>query len=496
MSGVVFNRDNLQIQPVYSSPRRATLAKLRLTNSERRLMLAIFDVLAINFALLVTLALRLDYRFSPATFIQVPHFFLLLTALWAFWGPLFDCYELSRAADASHSAWSTGGAAFISVVCYLVIPFYTPPFPTSRLSTFLFALFVTASVPLWRIVYSSVFSQPTFQQRLLIVGAGRSGKELARALAITPKTGNPYAGSGFQLLGFVDDDPEKLGVEFDGVRVIGNRHDLLRLAQEHEVDILVLSITHTIDIHPGLFQALLDCREQGIRIEPMTSLYERLTGRVPVEHAGNNLHIVVPLSNSPVQRIFGVGKRLVDIFVGLGGLVIVGVITPMVALANAIWCPGPLFYRQTRVGKGGKTIQVLKFRSMIPDAEKESGAVWAVENDERVTPVGRFLRAARLDEFPQAINVLKGEMSLVGPRPERPEFVSELVKQVPFYQARHAVRPGITGWAQVRYQYGSSVQDALIKLQYDLYYIKHQGVYLELSILAKTAGVILGLRGR
>jgi lipopolysaccharide/colanic/teichoic acid biosynthesis glycosyltransferase len=187
---------------------------------------------------------------------------------------------------------------------------------------------------------------------------------------------------------------------------------------------------------------------------------------------------------------------MLDLFAGMIGLTILALLAPCIAVANAIWSRGPLFYRQTRVGKGGKPFHVYKFRSMIPAAEKGCGAVWASEDDDRVTPVGRILRRTRLDELPQIINVLKGEMSLVGPRPERPEFVADLVKQVPFYQARHAVRPGITGWAQVRHDYGSSVEDALVKLQYDLYYIKNQSLYLELSILVKTAAVMLGLRGR
>jgi lipopolysaccharide/colanic/teichoic acid biosynthesis glycosyltransferase len=223
----------------------------------------------------------------------------------------------------------------------------------------------------------------------------------------------------------------------------------------------------------------------------MTNLYERLTGRVPVEYAGNDLYVVMPLNDSATRRIFAASKRLFDLFAASFGCLLLATIAPMVALANAIWSPGPLFFRQVRVGQGGRLFSLFKFRSMIPEAEKGCGAVWACKNDDRVTPVGHFLRKTRLDELPQAVNILKGEMSLVGPRPERPEFVADLVKKVPFYQARHAVRPGLTGWAQVRYRYGSSVEDSLVKLQYDLYYIKRQTVYLEASVLVKTAAVML-----
>jgi exopolysaccharide biosynthesis polyprenyl glycosylphosphotransferase len=331
---------------------------------------------------------------------------------------------------------------------------------------------------------------------LLIVGAGHSGSELARELAAAPHYGNPYAGSGYRVVGFVDDDPAKAGTEVAGVPVLGNRRDLADLVSEHDVDILVTAITHTPEIHPGLFRAILDCRERGIRVEPMSSLYERMTGKVPVEHAGSNLHVVLPLSDVPMQRVFWAVKRLFDLVTSVLGLLVLGLALPWIALVNAIWSPGPLLYWQTRLGKGGRTFTLVKLRTMVPNAEQNSGAVWSTEEDERVTAVGRFLRRSRLDELPQCWNILRGEMSLIGPRPERPEIVAQLVRQVPFYQARHAVRPGITGWAQVRYHYGSSVNDALVKLQYDLYYIKHQSVYLELSILVKTAAVILGLRGR
>ena len=470
--------------------------RLRFTSSERRLILVILDVLTLNVALLVALSWRFGYRFSWITIWQTPLYFLILTALWGVFAVIFDCYDLPRAADASNSTWSSVGAAFLTALAYLAIPYYTPHFLPSRLSTFIFMVLIIASISVWRILYATIFNQPLFHQRLLIVGAGSSGAELARVLATTSHFGNPYSGSGYQVVGFIDDNPDKADQVVEGVPVIGNRNDLRRLIREIEIDILVLAITHTPKVHPGLFKALVDCREQGVRLEPMTSLFERLTGRVPVEHAGRDLHIVMPLSDSPMQRAFSAAKRLLDLTIAVAGLLVLSLVIPFVWLANALLCPGPLFYKQLRIGKGGRQFELVKLRSMIPEAEKETGAVWAVENDIRVTPVGRFLRKTRLDELPQFWNILKGDMSLVGPRPERPEFVTELVKQVPFYQVRHAVRPGITGWAQVRYSYGSSVNDALIKLQYDLYYIKHQGLYLELSILAKTFSVMLGLKGR
>ncbi len=454
-------------------------------------MLVLFDVFLLNAILVATLALRSGFEFSWTTLLEAPHYFILLTALWGAWATFFDCYDLRRTAKASRSAWSTGGAIFLTAITYLAIPYITPDFPTSRLSSYLFVGLATVGVAGWRFLYAVVFIQPTFQQRLLIVGANRSGAEMARELASTPQSGNPYAGSGYQLVGFFD--PAKAGSHVEGVPVLGHRNNLHHVVRELSVDILAVA---TNDPQPNLFQALLDCREQGVAIEPVTSLFERLTGKVPVEHAGRDLRVVMPVSDSPMHRFFLATKRLLDFLAATVGALILGTTIPFVLLANAIWSPGPLFFKQLRVGKGGKSFHIIKFRTMIPDAEKRSGAVWAAENDNRITKVGQFMRKTRMDELPQFLNILMGEMSLVGPRPERPEFVVGLVQGVPFYQARHAVRPGITGWAQVRYRYGSSVKDTLIKLQHDLYYIKRQSVYLELSIIVKTVAVMFGFKGR
>jgi exopolysaccharide biosynthesis polyprenyl glycosylphosphotransferase len=482
--------------PASRRRRLLSLSSLRLTTSERRLALGLFDTLMLNGALLVILGMRHGYSFSWMTLAQVPRYFVLLTILWMIWAVFFECYDLTRAADASQSVWSTGRAGLLTALSYLAIPYVTPQLLASRLSAFAFVVLTIVSVPIWRLIYAVVLSQPTFQQRLLIVGAGRAGAELARALACTPRTGNPYAGSGFRVVGFVDDDPGKADSSIEGVPVLGNRYDLLRLVDKHSVDIVVVAIAHAPRIQPELVQALLDCRERNVRLEPMTSLYERLTGKVPVEFAANDLYVVMPLTDSSMSRVFAAFKRMMDLFAAVFGLLVLAVIAPLIGLANALWSPGPLFFRQVRVGQGGRLFWLFKFRSMIPHAEAEHGAVWASQDDGRITPVGRVLRKTRLDELPQVLNVLKGEMSVVGPRPERPEFVAQLVKEVPFYQARHAVQPGLTGWAQVRYRYGSSVDDALVKLQYDLYYIRHQSFYLETSILVKTAAVMLGGKGR
>jgi len=261
-------------------------------------------------------------------------------------------------------------------------------------------------------------------------------------------------------------------------------------------DELVVAISDLGSLHEDLFQAILRCWEAGIPVTTMPDMYEHVMTRVPVEHAGRMLHVVVPLGHAASFRLYLLARRLAEVLVALVGCLVVASVVPLVWLVNRLTSPGDVFYRQERVGEGGRTFHVVKFRSMVMDAEERSGAVWARRNDDRITPAGRLLRKMRIDELPQFWNVLRGDMSLIGPRPERPEFVDQLAQEIPFYRMRHAVRPGITGWAQVKYGYGASVEDSLIKLQYDLYYIKHEGLYMDLLILLRSVQVVLGMQGQ
>jgi exopolysaccharide biosynthesis polyprenyl glycosylphosphotransferase len=274
---------------------------------------------------------------------------------------------------------------------------------------------------------------------------------------------------------------------------LGDRHALPTLIAQHHVTTLILAITH--EVNGELLQILMDCLELGVEIVPMPVLYEQLTGRVPVEHIGGNWYVAMPIHHPGTGALWPLVKRLMDIVLASLGLFLLALATPFIAAAIYLDSPGPIFYRQERVGKGGRIFRVYKFRSMVPDAEK-GRAVWAKEDDPRVTRVGRILRRTHVDEFPQFLNILKGEMSAVGPRPERPEFVEELAKEIPFYRVRHAVKPGMAGWGLVKQGYGASKEDALLKLQYDLYYIKHQSLWLDIVILLKTIVDTLTLRGR
>jgi exopolysaccharide biosynthesis polyprenyl glycosylphosphotransferase len=460
--------------------------------------LAVIDLVAINAALFATLILRQDFQPDLVPGAQSINWFVILSVLWLAVALFVDVYSLARAASAWHSFWTSAAAVLLTDIVYLLIPYVTPPLPAARLNILSFIVLTTLAVGAWRVFYASVFVQPGFHQRALVVGAGMAGRTLAQAVAATAGTeGNPFFGTGYQLIGFIDDDAEKQDSSIEGVPVVGTRRDLFQLARALHPDEIVLAVTNSQNIHDELFQAILECSEAGIRITTMSALYETITGQVPVEHAGQDLTVVLPLRQSATHRFYLLVRRLTDIAVGLVGLLITFVlIAPVIWLANKFSSPGPLLYSQARVGEGGRAFQVVKFRSMISDAEKETGAVWAQVNDTRITPVGRLMRRTRLDELPQVWNILRGDMTLIGPRPERPEFVRQLTEQVPFYRLRHAVKPGLSGWAQINYQYGASVKDAQIKLQYDLYYIKHRGPLLDITIALKSMQVILGLKGR
>ena len=276
--------------------------------------------------------------------------------------------------------------------------------------------------------------------------------------------------------------------------VLGTSHDLVRLVKENGVSEVILAVSHNAS--SALMQGILDCKEQGVQITLMPVLYEQLAGQIPIEHIGDNWNVALPLDSAEAGGFYPMAKRLFDIVGALVGLALFAILLPFIALAIRLDSPGPIFYRHERVGKGGKRFNLIKLRTMIQNAEPDGHALRAQAHDSRVTRVGRLLRKMRLDEMPQLVNILKSDMSAVGPRPERPEHLAELDKLIPFHRLRNSVKPGMAGWAVVNYDYIDSIEDARIRLQYDLYYIKHQSLWLDLIILLRTMGHMLMLRGR
>ena len=344
------------------------------------------------------------------------------------------------------------------------------------------SMLVWAALPLWRILYGDVVFEALGSERILFLGTSRLVREISGHV-------REHRETGLVPIGCVDD--AEPGTDLAGLRVLGRISDLGRVAAEWKPDRIVVGVEERRARLP--LSQLLDLRLSGIRIEDSAVTYEATFGRISTREL------------RPAQLIFstelGPNANLVTLqwvysmLIALFAAILLSPVLILTAIAVRLTSRGPVIYCQTRVGKDNVRFTLYKFRSMHHNVEAESGAVWAQKNDPRVTPVGRWLRKLRLDELPQLFNVLRGEMSIVGPRPERPEFVAELEKTVPYYNQRHCVKPGITGWAQINHKYGDSVEDSVRKLEYDLYYIKNLAPALDAYIMFQTAKVMLLSRG-
>lgn len=318
----------------------------------------------------------------------------------------------------------------------------------------------------------------------IICGTGWAGKQIASILVRK----NSRA-----VIGFVEDEPKSSFVLVDNnnggvsLPILGNSKDLLQIARHHNAKAVVVAKRHSQ--RDSLLDQLVGCYGEDILVYEMSDLYEKHTKKIPVEHVKHEG--VIPSLTKPKHDLYLIFHDVMNYLLSLFGFLFVFVpLFSWIALAIKWDSRGPIFYTQHRVGLNGKVFQLIKFRTMIHNAENGKPQ-WAKQADKRVTRVGKLLRRFRLDELPQFINVLKGDMALIGPRPERPEFVKELGNEIPFYHYRHLVRPGISGWAQINYRYGNSVNDALEKLQYDLYWIKHRSFWLDLKIILKSVRVMM-----
>jgi sugar transferase (PEP-CTERM system associated) len=297
---------------------------------------------------------------------------------------------------------------------------------------------------------------------------------------------------GVEIVGFVDVDAARVGETVINPAVIGTVADIPRIVAERSVDRVVVSLGDARGKLP--MDRLLDMKLGGVTFDHLASVYEEYTGKIAIENLRPSWLIFSPGFRK--SKVVTAVKRAADIVLAAAGLVLAAPVMLVVGLLVRLTSAGPALYHQTRVGQHNAPFTIHKFRSMRQDAEAATGAVWAASNDDRITPFGNIMRRTRLDELPQLWNVLVGEMSFVGPRPERPEFVSQLTEQIPFYGLRHVVKPGITGWAQVCYTYGASVEDAMEKLQYDLFYIKNLSMGLDVFVVFKTLQTVLVRSGR
>ncbi len=376
-----------------------------------------------------------------------------------------------------------GLSALLALVAMSVLFYVFPGLFLGRGAFGLAYLVALLGLALVRAVFLQVADLEALQRRVLVLGAGPRAAEIAKRLRRKADR------RGCHIVGYVHVAGERDAV--DPQKVI--RHDvpLLELARRMQIDEIVVAVQDRRKNFP--LHEILDCRMSGIEVLDLLSFFERQLRRVELDLMQPSWLIFSDGFRYGLWR--AVSKRLFDVVVSASLLLLLWPVMLVAALAIYLETGRPILYRQVRVGEHWRPFQLLKFRSMVQDAEADGRARWAAPGDSRVTRVGRFLRRSRIDELPQLVNVLRGDMSFVGPRPERPEFVERLAREIPYYAERNRVKPGITGWAQVCYPYGASEEDAARKLQYDLYYVKNYSLFLDLLILLQTAEVVLWGRG-
>lgn len=396
-----------------------------------------------------------------------------------------DLYDFRQIVDRrdlfGRIAQALGAAALILAAVY----FWFPAMMIGRGVFMIAAALVTTLIIGWRVAFEWLSLQIGPRERLLLVGTSAAAVNLARELFERRHE------LGVEIVGFIDPDPSKVGEPLINPGVIGTVDDISNIIRTRSVDRVVVSLADARGKLP--MEKLLDMKLQGVTFDHLASVYEEYTGKIALENLRPSWLIFS--SGFSGTRAVKAAKRVTDIAAAVIGLILAGPLMLVIAILVRLTSHGPAVYHQVRVGYRDRSFVLHKFRSMRVDAEAHTGAVWATVGDPRVTPIGGFLRKSRLDELPQLWNVLVGDMSLVGPRPERPEFVEELTREIPFYGQRHTVRPGLTGWAQVKYSYGASREDALEKLQYELFYIKNISLSLDVYIILKTMKTVILRRG-
>jgi len=454
----------------------------------KKIALAVADAVCVAAAMFASVLLRLGWD-AALEYIQARHTSMLLawaTFMVAFYiGGLYENDRLLRVGRAAATAVIsvTLGSILVTVIFYATL---TTELIGRGIFTG-FAAFVFAAVVALRLSFITATRRGFMAQRCLVIGTNVEARKVIELIQHHPH-------AGIRILGLIycGTDRNRIGQFMEDYPILGGLDTLEKFVDLYDIDRLILAATP--DEEKLLLRRLRPFRYRGMALVDFVTLHEELVYEIPLDHINDEWLFMASLSTSRIhiRRL----KRLVDIVVSLIGLVIGLIPLALAALAIKLTSRGPVLYRQERLGRDSTPFVLLKLRTMRTDAESQSGPVWSTDNDPRVTPIGRFLRKFRLDEIPQLINVLRGEMSLVGPRPEREVFIQKLTEKIPFYAERLLVPPGITGWAQVMAPYAASIEDSRVKLQFDLYYIKHMSFFLDILVFAKTFKTMLFGRER
>lgn len=455
--------------------------KIHFEISERKILLRIMDVFFVLGILhLVSTFFKFDYfsiNSSSFYWIIVLGFYLNVV------GTIFEMYHLQISSNRFAIFRSIVLTTAITTLLYLLTPKFTPTLPSNRLQIIYFFCSILFALLIWRNLYIQFFASHRFVKQVVLVGNSKKIVALAKELTL----GNPH----FVIKAFVATDDKKHVNKIPEVAW----DNLSDYVFDNYISEVVVATESNKAITIEKYEILLNILENGISIKEYADVYEGATYRLPIHFDDKELYKFFPFSRSNQNKLYQLYSRLFDVVFSLVGLLLFSLMLPLIFFCNLIGNKGPLFYKQQRVGKNGIPFNIVKLRTMIANAEKD-GAVFAKTNDSRITPFGKLLRKSRLDEVPQFINVLKGEMSIIGPRPERPVFVEQIAENIPLYKTRHVIKPGLTGWAQVNYPYGENLEDSLIKLRYDLYYIKHRSLFLDVNIIIKTLSTVLFFRGQ
>lgn len=452
--------------------------------SERKVLLRVIDVIVVLGALdVVGIVFDVDYFIINE---QQWLWSIILAAYLLFFATVFELYNLQRASRITGTLRSAVTTGSVTSLVYLLTPFLTPVLPENRIQILYFYLAVTLPLLLWRAIYIKFFASSRFDKNIILIVDASDAEMIAKSLQVVDPN--------YKISGFINTGPAMASGHFVGLKELVIK-EAIDLFESRLITEVVVASKDAEGITSNLYRWLIELVEKGYSVREYTQVYEEMTDRVPVQYVGKDFYKYFPFARNNHNRLYLVYHRLFDLITSLLGLCTCFLMMPFVFIGNLIGNRGSLFYTQERVGINRKLFKIVKFRTMVKDAEK-SGAQFAVENDVRITKFGKFLRAARIDEFPQFWNILKGDMSVIGPRPERKVFVEQLSEKIPFYETRHVIKPGLTGWAQVKTKYGITDEDHLRKLQYDLYYIKKRSVFLDIRILVKTLSTVIFFKGQ
>lgn len=399
---------------------------------------------------------------------------------------LYDLYDFTVMGNRRELLLRLVQALGIAWVLLALVFYFAPPLIIGRGVSVISVPLVLVLLLGWRSVIHYLTGHPGIGEKVLIVGSGQSAIDTAEAV-------RKRRDAGYRIAGFITEYPEAVREVLPNAKILGGIGELENVIRHGDIDRIVIAVRERRGTFPT--ETLLRMSLAGdVSIEECTSFYERVTGQVHLDMLRPSWLIFAGRGRD--TRLKTVFREAIHRLLGGIGLVISLPIALVTAILIKLDSKGPVFYKQERVGKNGKTFDVIKFRSMKTDAEADGKPVWATSDDDRTTRVGRVIRKIRVDEIPQFWNIIRGEMMFVGPRPERPHFVSQLAEEVNFYEHRHLVAPGLTGWAQIKYPYGASVEDARQKLQYDLFYIKNQSLPLDFLIVSETIKTVLFGKGR